>query len=153
MSSIAALPPPSSPPTQSGLAVLRKLLTSDALPVAPVRPIPGQEQRRSRPEVEATDEALQGARGSAGAAARGRSGEADGTASDGGHAGRNAERPVTGSAATPTAGPSTAFMAQAIHQEMLGSGLTIEPWDTAIAAYRRAESGAPAGSLVSSVSV
>lgn len=133
--------------------MLRKLLTSDVLPVTPVRPIPGQEQRRSRPEVEATDDALQGARGSAGAAARGRSGEADRTGTDGGYAGRNPDGPVTGSASAPAAGPSTAFMAQAIHQELLGSGLTIEPWDAAISAYRRAEAGPPAGSLVRQVSV
>lgn len=153
MSSIAALPPPSSAPTQSGLAVLRKLLTSDALPVTPVRPIPGQEQRRSRPDVEATDDALQGARGSAGAAARGRSGEADPTGTGGGNSGRNPAGPVTATASAPTAGPSAAFLAQSIHQEMMGAGLTIEPWDAAITAYRRAEAGPPAGSLVRQVSV
>lgn len=149
MSSIAALPPPSAATGSTSLVTLRKMLASDALPVTPVRPIPENERRRQQPEVDATDDATQGARGTGLANTRARS------AGDDGERSRRDDRdgPVTATPQPLTGAPNAGYVAQSIHQEAMGPGLHIEPWDAAIQAYRRADAGAPAGSLVTSVSV
>ncbi|MBI1206154.1 MAG: hypothetical protein GC191_02575 [Azospirillum sp.] len=46
------------------------------------------------------------------------------------------------------AGSGTSFQAHAFTQEGLGPGLTIEPWRSALAAYRRADQGTPPPPLV-----
>lgn len=132
------------------MATLRKMLASDVLPVAPVRPIPGCEERRRPDEVEESGEGVE--RGRESALEGGRrtgTGRPDGAQTrTGGVAG-----PITGTVSTPTGSPSAGFLAQSIHQEAVGTGLHIEPWDQALEAYRRVLSGPPSGSLVKRVSV
>ena len=49
--------------------------------------------------------------------------------------------PVNGGPVPLNALPNAGYVAQSIHQEAMGSGLTIEPWSEAIDAYRRADAG------------
>ncbi len=143
MSGLAALPAPTSAMPTSGVAKLRQMLASDAAAVQPIRRIPGEDERKRNKEgTEATGDALQG------------SGRADGdsTASrsrgTGGSAGGftigstdDDSSPVSGGPVPLTALPNAGYVAQSIHQEAMGSGLTIEPWSDAIEAYRRADAG------------
>lgn len=145
MSTILALPSPSSAQSPSGLAKLRQMLASDAAQVQPVRRIPGEDERRraaSDNKLEPTDDALKGS---------GRA-EADQTRTRSRTAGSSAGGFTIGGAATDsgpvspgpvpqTALPNAGFVAQSIHQEAIGSGLHIEPWSDAIQAYRRADAG------------
>ncbi|AWK87201.1 hypothetical protein [Azospirillum thermophilum] len=154
MSSIAALPPPSAAQPVSGVSKLRQMLASDAVAVTPIRRIPGEEERRrSSPELEAADEALKGS----GRArldetqgrTRGAGASAGGTAAggpDGGAAVSGGPVPLTGL-------PNARFVAQSIHQEAMGTGLHIEPWSSAIAAYRKADAGPAGGPMLNSLAV
>ncbi|WP_029006877.1 hypothetical protein [Azospirillum halopraeferens] len=157
MTAIAALPPPSAfgPASgSSGLGRLKTLLMSEAIPVTPVQPIPGEQQRRRQePEIEATEDSV-GRGGRAGTSdGRRRAGGAGDTGGGGFAAGGGDERgPVTASPVPLTAGPTAGYVAQTIAQEAIGTGLHIEPWGAALAAYRRAESG-PSMPLVSRFSV
>ncbi|WP_085557185.1 hypothetical protein [Azospirillum agricola] len=145
MSSISALPAPSSAQPPSGLAKLRQMLASEAAAIQPIRRIPGEEERKrseAEAKLDATDDALKGSgraetdetRARARSAGRSAGGfSIGGTAADG--------RPVTGAPLPQTALPNAGFVTQSIHQEAMGDGLTIEPWSDAIAAYRRADAG------------
>ncbi|HEY0833144.1 MAG TPA: hypothetical protein VGE72_04460 [Azospirillum sp.] len=139
----------------SGVAKLKQMLMSEAIPVTPIRPIPGegQPQGRRRDEVEETEDAVRrGGRASgsdAGTTARGA-----GTAG-GGAAGTNGGEsgPVTPGPVSLGAGPMVGFVTQSIAQEAVGPGLHIEPWPEAIQAYRRADAGLVNEPLVSRVTV
>lgn len=143
MSGLAALPAPTGAMPTSGIAKLRQMLASDAAAVQPIRRVPGEEERkRNREGTEATGDALQGS-GRAGAdsttartrTAGGSAGSfTTGSAADG-------ASPVSGGPVPLTALPNAGYVAQSIHQEAMGSGLTIEPWSDAIDAYRRADAG------------
>lgn len=143
MSGLAALPAPTGAMPTSGIAKLRQMLASDAAAVQPIRRIPGEEERkRNREGTEATGDALQGS-GRAGADSttartRGAGGSAGGFTTG---AAADGASPVSGSPVPLTALPNAGYVAQSIHQEAMGSGLTIEPWSDAIQAYRRADAG------------
>ncbi|MGQ9370953.1 hypothetical protein [Azospirillum sp. A39] len=156
MTAIAALPPPSasSPASSpSGVARLKAMLTSDAIPVTPVQSIPGEQQRRrQQPEIEATDDAVDRGARAATAESRRRAGGSGGSAGGDLPAGGGGRAPVSAGPVPLTAGPTAGYVAQTIAQEAIGTGLHIEPWNAALAAYRRAASG-PAMPMVSQVSV
>lgn len=145
MSSIPALPAPSSAPSPTGLAKLRQMLASDAAAVQPIRRVPDEEERKrsqSDGTLDATDESLKGSGRADGNGTRARSraaGSSAGGFSVGG--GGTGSGPVTGTPTPQTALPNAGFVTQSIHQEAMGSGLTIEPWSDAIEAYRRADAG------------
>jgi len=159
VSLIPALPSPlvttaSSGP--SGVAKLKQMLMSDVIAVTPVKPIPGegQPQGRRRDDVQQTEDAVRRGGRASGAAARGTAGSTGET--DGGSprvaGGGSDAGPVTASPVPLSAGPTVGFVTQSIAQEAVGTGLHIEPWQSAIQAYRRADSG-PNEPLVSRVSV
>ncbi|CAO3423834.1 hypothetical protein [Azospirillum endophyticum] len=143
MSGLAALPAPTSAMPNSGLAKLRQMLASDAAAVQPIRRVPGQDERkRGNRGTEATGDALQGSGRADADATATRSRQASGSA--GGFAiGSAADDagPVIGGPVPLNAIPNAGYVAQSIHQEAMGSGLTIEPWSEAIDAYRRADAG------------
>ena len=145
----------------SGVARLKQMLMSDAIAVTPVKPIPGEGQQQGRRRddieqtgVEQTEDAVQRGGRASGSTARGTARGAGGT--DGGTAvvagGGSDAGPVTATPVPLSAGPTTGFVTQSIAQEAVGPGLHIEPWQSAIQAYRRADSG-PNEPLVSRVSV
>ncbi|PWC35860.1 hypothetical protein [Azospirillum sp. TSO35-2] len=120
------------------------MLASDAAAVQPIRRVPGeQERKRSSDDTQATGDALQGSgradTDSTASRARASGGSAGGFTIGGGTA--TDSGPVTGSPVPQTALPNAGYVAQSIHQEAMGSGLTIEPWSEAIDAYRRADAG------------
>jgi hypothetical protein len=126
-------------------------LGSDAAPVQPIRPIPEQ-QNRPRPEtVETVEEDGTRRSGGVGTATARTARSADtpaGSQSDSADQG-----PLRATAmAAATAGPTSGYLAQTIAQESIGPGLHIEPWDDALTAYRRADSG-PDGPMVRDVKV
>lgn len=143
MSGLAALPAPTGTQPAAGLAKLRQMLASDAAAVQPIRRIPGEDERkRGKDQTGETGDALKGS-GRADAeqtAARSRTagGSAGGFAIGGAADGSG---PVSGGTVPLTAVPNAGYVAQSIHQEAMGSGLTIEPWSEAIDAYRRADAG------------
>lgn len=115
------------------------MLASDAAAVTPVRRVPGEQDRRPPPELEAAGDAIRGGRGAGLDETAGRRARAPGT-----QAGRfslGEDSPVSPGLVPLTATPSAAFTAQSIHQEAMGAGLHIEPWSDAIDAYRRADAG------------
>ncbi|KAA0598907.1 hypothetical protein FZ942_05710 [Azospirillum lipoferum] len=127
----------------SGLAKLRQMLASDAAAVQPIRRVPGEDERkRGKDGTEATGDALQGSgradAESTATRAKSAAGSAGGFTIGG--AGEDAG-PVIGGPVPLTALPNAGYVAQSIHQEAMGSGLTIEPWSEAIDAYRRADAG------------
>ncbi len=145
MSTLLALPSPSSAQSPSGLAKLRQMLASDAPAVQPIRRVPGEDERKrssSDQPLEATDEALRRS-GQAGAdqsrAATKTVGGASGGFAIGGASA--ASGPVSPGPTPQTALPNAGFITQSLHQEVVGSGLHIEPWTDAIDAYRRADAG------------
>jgi hypothetical protein len=135
----------------SGVAKLKQMLLSDAVPVTPVKPVPGegQQQGRRRDGIAETEDAVGRSGRAAGSAvrrgARG-TGETDGTG------GGSESGPVTATPVPLGAGPTVGFVTQSIAQEAVGTGLHIEPWQSAIQAYRRADTG-PNEPLVSRVTV
>lgn len=167
VTSIAAIAPPSTylrASAPSGTAKLRQMLASDAIAVRPVQPIPDEKQRLPKRNVDSTTDAsaeapeydVRRSRGPDSEEVRSRpigqrpsTGE---TRTDGGF--RPDEPPPSARPPSPSAAasPSTGFVTQSIAQEAIGNGLHIEPWRTAISAYRRAGSG-PQESLVSNISV
>lgn len=150
MSSILALPPPSSLPSSSTYGRAKALLASDALPVTPIRPTPDEERRQQlrRAAAEEGSAAVNDEAGRAGA-------ERAGAGAVGGN-GRRASQTVGGEQSagvgeqyqarpnvdlqTLNAGPVAGYVAQSLYQESMGSGLHIEPWSQALGAYRRADS-------------
>lgn len=143
MSGLAALPAPTSAMPSSGLAKLRQMLASDAAAVQPIRRVPGEEERkRGKDGTEATGDALQGSGRADAESTATRTKSAAGSAGGFtiGGADENAG-PVIGGPVPLTALPNAGYVAQSIHQEAMGSGLTIEPWSEAIDAYRRADAG------------
>lgn len=137
----------------SGLSKLRQMLMSEAIPITPVQPIPGDGRgQRRRDLVESTDEGVsRGGRTDLDGARRRARGASDGERF-GLPAGLSEEGPVTATPGPLAKGPTAGFVTQSIHQEAMGTGLHIEPWPAAIGAYRRADAG-PRESLVSDVSV
>lgn len=127
----------------SGVAKLRQMLASDAAAVQPIRRVPGdEERRRGKDGTEATGDALQGSGRADGDSTASRAKSAGGSA--GGFAIGAADEdtgPVNGGPVPLNALPNAGYVAQSIHQEAMGSGLTIEPWSEAIDAYRRADAG------------
>ncbi|WP_449233565.1 hypothetical protein [Azospirillum doebereinerae] len=145
MSSIPALPSPSSAQSPTGLAKLRQMLASDAAAVQPIRRVPGEDERKrseAQTKLDATDDALKGS-GRAETEQTGTRSRAAGTSAGGFSIGGTAtdSGPVTATAAAPSALPNAGFETQRIHQEIVGEGLHIEPWSDAIEAYRRADAG------------
>ncbi|MBP2298701.1 hypothetical protein [Azospirillum picis] len=146
MLGLTALPAPGASPAPTGLAKLRQMLASDAAAIQPIRRIPDErERKRGKDGTEATGDALQGS-GRADAdttAARARkgSGSSNGFTIDGIDDGLAGEGPVSPGSVALNALPNAGYVAQSIYQEAMGSGLTIEPWSDAIAAYRRADAG------------
>ncbi|RJF82273.1 hypothetical protein D3877_19710 [Azospirillum cavernae] len=146
MSTLLALPSPSSAQSPSGLAKLRQMLASDAPAVQPIRRVPGEDERKrssSDQPLEATDEALRRS-GQTGtdetrAASRSTGGASSGFAIGGGASAANG--PVSPGPTPQTALPNAGFITQSLHQEVVGQGLHIEPWTDAIDAYRRADAG------------
>nr|WP_255636279.1 hypothetical protein [Azospirillum sp. 412522] len=143
MSGLAALPAPTSAMPSSGVARLRQMLASDAAAVQPIRRVPGEEERRrGKDGTEATGDALQGSGRADAESTATRARSAGGSA--GGFAIGGADEdagPVNGGPVPLNALPNAGYIAQSIHQEAMGSGLTIEPWSEAIDAYRRADAG------------
>lgn len=154
MVSIPALPSPSSAQPLSGLAKVRQMLASDAIPVQPIRRVPGEEERRRSADIGATGDALQSSKRTeldeTGERRARRSGSSRGGFTLGG---RGEDGPVTPGLVPLTATPNAGFVTQSIHQEAMGAGLHIEPWSSAIQAYRRADAGPDTGALVSRVAV
>lgn len=143
MTGLAALPAPTGAMPTSGVAKLRQMLASDAAAVQPIRRIPGEDERKRNKEgTESTGDALQGSRRADGdstpARSRGAGGSAGGFAI-GSSSGDSS--PVSGGPVPLTALPNAGYVAQSIHQEAMGNGLTIEPWSEAIEAYRRTDAG------------
>jgi len=136
------------------MAKLRRMLTSDAIPVTPIRPIPDERQRRSG-GMEPSEDAVRRNTRATGSDGRDRT-RATGEARQSGafQLGESQDVPPNPVSLPPSlaTGPTTGFLTQSIAQEAMGSGLHIEPWDTAISAYRRAASGRHEP-LVSNVSV
>lgn len=162
MSSILALPPPSSLPSSSTYGRAKALLASDALPVTPIRSVPDEERRQQlrRAAAEKGFDAVNddgGGRVGGERVAGGRVGRDGGQANDAGQAreaadstaGRGQNRPNV-DLKTLNAGPVAGYVAQSLYQESMGSGLHIEPWSQALGAYRRADA---AGFTRSSVAV
>ncbi len=120
------------------------MLASDAAAVQPIRRVPGEDERKRADQdtkLESAEDALKGSGKAEADQTRTRS-KAAGSAAGGFTVGGAAESgPVTATAAPQTALPNAGFLTQSIHQEAMGSGLTIEPWSEAIQAYRRADAG------------
>lgn len=150
MSGLLALPPPtaSSTAVPSGLSGLRKMLASDAPAVTPVRPVPGRSTGTDS-EVTESGDALDGAGQSTLDTARRSAAGAGGR----GAAGGEGESPLRGSRAEPPGGGAAGFTAQSIYQEAMGTGLHREPWDDALAAYKRTVAGPSPGALVTRIAV
>lgn len=151
MSSILALPAPSSLPSSTTYGRAKALLASDAPPVTPIRSVPDEERRQQ----------LRRAAAEAGLdTTGGETNRVGGERVAGGQVGRDSRRTNEtaqesdaaaagggGSPARPTvdlqtlnAGPVAGYVAQSLYQESMGSGLHIEPWRQALGAYQRANS-------------
>lgn len=154
MSTIAALPAPSSASGSSSLATLKRMLGSGAAPVQPIRPLPEDTTRRQSNGIGTVDDS-DSKRQTAVEAARTRTESAStgGTGGETSTAESPDEGPVTATAAKPSSGPAIGFVAQSISQEALGAGLHIEPWDEALTAYRRAEAGPSGGPQIRSLTI
>ena len=163
MTSIAAIPPPSSyvrSSAPSGTLKLRQMLESDAIAVRPIQPIPDEERRLRDPRVgdspQTSEDAVRRGSGATGGELRNRalgsSTEAERSQTRGSFQAEASPPPPAPPQAQAAASPSTGFLTQSIAQEALGNGLYIEPWAAALGAYRRA-AAAPRESLLSSVSV
>lgn len=149
MSSILALPAPSSLPSSSTYGRARALLASEAPPVTPVRQIPDEQQQRRQQSNQTTDAVGASPSDDTGVVGNGRRRAATnfnaGENNDGGN--RNAARPAD-ALRTQDPGPTSGFVTQSLYQEAMGSGLHIEPWAQALGAYRRADAaGAQSGGL------
>ncbi|WP_109149941.1 hypothetical protein [Azospirillum sp. TSO5] len=143
MSGLAALPAPTGASPNAGLAKLRQMLASDAAAVQPIRRIPGEEERkRGKDGTEATGDALQSSGRADAESTATRAKSAVGSAGGFTIGGATEDAgPVNGGPVPLNALPNAGYVAQSIHQEAMGSGLTIEPWSEAIDAYRRADAG------------
>lgn len=163
MSSILALPAPSSLPSSTTYGRAKALLASDAPPVTPIRGVPDEERRQqlrraaAEAGVETTDSE---ANRVAGERVGGRQVGRDGRRADETTQGSDtAPADGGGSQARPTvdlqtlnAGPVAGYVAQSLYQESMGSGLHIEPWRQALGAYQRANSaGYSSSSMIFSV--
>lgn len=149
MSSILALPAPSSLPSSTTYGRAKALLASDAPPVAPIRSVPDEERRQQLRRaaadagVETADNETNRVGGErVGGRQVGRDGRRTNEAAQGSDA---AATGADGSQARPTvdlqtlnAGPVAGYVAQSLYQESMGSGLHIEPWSQALGAYQRA---------------
>ncbi len=141
MTSIAALPAPAAVSGPTSLARAKALLMSDALPVQPIKAIPGEAPRRPYDEIAASGDAVESASFGGTDAVGARARRPDGKDREP-PAGRTEDGPVTARPSGLAApGPTPGYVTQSIHQEALGSGLHIEPWTAAIDAYRRADRG------------
>lgn len=161
MSSILALPAPSSLPSSSTYGRAKALLASDAPPVTPIRAVPDEERRQqlrraaAEAGVETTDNEANRAGGEriggervAGERVGGRQVGRDARRADETAQGFDAaETAAAGSQGRPNvdlqtlnAGPVAGYVAQSLYQESMGSGLHIEPWRQALGAYQRANS-------------
>ena len=159
MTSILALPPPSSLPSSSTYGRAKALLASDALPVTPIRSVPDEERRQQLRRATAENDfgAVNDDGGRVGGerVAGGRVGRDGGQANDAPQvqeaadsaAGRSQNRPNV-DLQTLNAGPVAGYVAQSLYQESMGSGLHIEPWSQALGAYRRADAAGFARSSV-----
>ncbi len=152
MSRILALPPPSpfaNAAALSGVARLRQILASDATPF-----MAAVAERRRRADAGVENDSTRRNRRVAGSSRR-----------DGAQAIKKALENGTlriedfldllpdplPSLLFSLVDSTTGFLTQSIAQEVIGSGLHIEPWDEAINAYRQASMG-PSEPLVSNVS-
>lgn len=156
MSSILALPAPSSLPSSSTYGRAKALLASDAPPVTPIRAVPDEERRQqlrraaAEAGVETTDNQANRAGGEriGGERVGGRPVGRDGRRADETAQGFDAaETAAAGAQARPNvdlqtlnAGPVAGYVAQSLYQESMDSGLHIEPWRQALGAYQRANS-------------
>lgn len=157
MSSILALPAPSSLPSSSTYGRAKALLASDAPPVMPIRSIPDEERRqqlrRAAAEngAETTDNEANRVGGERVAGRQiGRDGRragetAQGTETAAAGDGESQARPSI-DLQTLNAGPVAGYVAQSLYQESMGSGLHIEPWRQALGAYQRANAAGYANS-------
>lgn len=151
MSSLLALPPPTTSQSATGLGKLRQILASDAAAVQPIRRIPGETERQRQPDtdVETTDDALSGGNRAGGAATTTERGAKGSTAAGGFAVGSVGDQNAVSPGPVPlTTTPNAGFVAQSIHQDSLGTGLHIEPWPQAILAYQKA-AGAAFGATAS----
>lgn len=128
-------------PSSSTYGRAKALLASEAPPVAPIRPVPDEQQRK---QAEKSAESIAAAAGDdAGAVGGGRRRAAgydkNNDAQSGG--GQSSARPNV-DLRTLDSGPTATFVAQSLYQESMGTGLHIEPWSQALGAYRRADSTA-----------
>lgn len=115
------------------------MLMSDAIPVTPIRPIPNERPRqRPNTQINATDDAVRSNRQTSGTQQR-RAENPYESARLNLPIGAQDEGPVTAGPVPLSTAPVTGFITQSIHQEAMGPGLHIEPWDTALEAYRKAE--------------
>lgn len=143
MAAILALPPPSSLPATTTTGRAKALLASDALPVSAIRQVPDEDRRRQlRQAAEQAQKSVDDGTEAGAASVKNRNGRPT--------AGSFQPETAAGAAApaqdrprvdlqTRNSGPSSAFVAQSLYQESMGSGLHIEPWAQAINAYQRAD--------------
>ncbi|WP_244439295.1 hypothetical protein [Azospirillum baldaniorum] len=154
MSSILSLSSASNAQSLSGMSRLRQMLASEAIAVQPIRRVPGEQERRRSDDVSATDDALKsGNRTELGGAEGNRAGRAGSSSKFALDDAESDDRPVTGASPRLSATPNAGFIAQSIHQDAMGSGLHIEPWSTAITAYRKADAAAYAAGTSAGMSV
>lgn len=155
MSSILALPAPSSLPSSTTYGRAKALLASDAPPVTPIRSVPDEERRQQlrRAAAEAGVETADSeANRVGGERVSGRQVGRDGRRADetaqtaDAAAGGGAQARPTVDLQTLNAGPVAGYVAQSLYQESMGSGLHIEPWRQALGAYQRASSAGYANS-------
>ncbi len=130
------------------------MLASEAIAVQPIRRVPGEQERRRSDDIAAAEDALKsGKRAELGGAEGNRAGRAGSSARfslDDAEAG---DGPVSGASPRLSATPNAGFIAQSIHQDAMGSGLHIEPWRAAIAAYRKADAAAYAAGASAGFSI
>ncbi len=143
MAALLALPPPSSLPASTTTGRAKALLASDAPPVAAIRRVPDEDRRRQLQQAaEQAQATVDDGAGTGAASVKNRSGRPTAGSfqpeTAAGAATTAQERPRV-DLQTRNAGPSSAFVAQSLYQESMGSGLHIEPWAQAISAYQRAD--------------
>jgi hypothetical protein len=143
MAALLALPPPSSLPASTTTGRAKALLASEAPPVAAIRRVPDEDRRRQLQQAaEQAQATVDDGAGTGATSVKNRSGRpaAGGFQSESAGAATTAQERPRVDLQTRNAGPSSAFVAQSLYQESMGSGLHIEPWAQAISAYQRADS-------------